>query len=109
MAKANTISRRDFIGAVTALGSIGLAACSTSSQQSSRLWAADRASGRLPPRGEFVVRNADIVSMDPKLGDIPNGDVHVRDGALVAIDTEEVIAKAAASFHAARKRAGGPY
>jgi 5-methylthioadenosine/S-adenosylhomocysteine deaminase len=30
-------------------------------------------------------------------------------GELVAIDTEEVIRKAADSFHAARKRAGGPY
>ncbi len=29
--------------------------------------------------------------------------------SLVAIDTEEVINKAAEAFHAARKRAGGPY
>jgi hypothetical protein len=33
-----------------------------------------------PPRGEFIGRNAYIVTMDPKLGDIPNGDVHVRNG-----------------------------
>jgi imidazolonepropionase-like amidohydrolase len=32
-----------------------------------------------------VVRNAYIITMDPKLGDIPNGDVHVRNGALVAV------------------------
>ena len=30
-------------------------------------------------------------------------------GELVAIDTEEVFAKAAEPFHAARKRAGGPF
>src|SRR6188768_2992870 len=85
MAVRNIISRRDFIGAVTVLSAAGLAACSATSRQSSRLWAADRTSGMLPPRGEFVVRNAYVVTMDPKLGDIPNGDVHVRDGALVAV------------------------
>src|SRR5512132_3367060 len=85
MTTTNTITRRDFIGAVTVLSAAGLAACSAASQPSSRLWAADRTSGKLPPRGEFVVRNAYIVTMDPKLGDIPSGDVHVRNGALVAV------------------------
>jgi len=87
MADENTLSRRKFIGAVAAVGAVGLSACATNSQPSSRLWAADRTSGKLPPRGEFVVRNAYIVTMDPKLGDIPNGDVHVRNGALVAVGT----------------------
>jgi cytosine/adenosine deaminase-related metal-dependent hydrolase len=85
MTTGNTLSRRDFIGAVSAVGAASLAACSMNAQPSSRLWAADRTSGKLPPRGEFVVRNAYIVTMDPKLGDIPNGDVHVRNGALVAV------------------------
>ena len=84
MGSENKISRRGFIGAVAAIGSLGVAACA-STRQASRLWAADRASGKLPPRGEFVVRNAYVVTMDPKLGDIPNGDIHVRDGALVAV------------------------
>jgi len=85
MTARNIISRRDFIAAVTVLSAAGMAACAATSQQSSRLWTADRGSSKLPPRGEFVVRNAYIVTMDPKLGDIPNGDVHVRDGALVAV------------------------
>ena len=45
----------------------------------------DRTSGKLPPRNEFVVRNAYVVTMDSNLGDIPDGDVHVRNGALVAV------------------------
>jgi cytosine/adenosine deaminase-related metal-dependent hydrolase len=45
----------------------------------------DRTSGKLPARGEFVVRNAYVVTMDAKRGDIPVGDVHVRNGALVAV------------------------
>jgi len=85
MTEENVLSRRDFIGAVAAVGAVGISACAASSQQSSRLWSTDRTSGQLPPRGEFVVRNAYIVTMDPKLGDIPNGDVHVRNGALVAV------------------------
>ena len=85
MSNQNTLSRRGFLGALTALGSIGLSACATSSPQTSRVLAADRTTGQLPPRGEFVVRNAYLVTMDPQLGDIPRGDVHVRNGTLVAV------------------------
>jgi len=85
MAKENTFSRRDFIEALAAVGAVGLSACTTGARQESKLWAADRTSGKLPPRGEFVVRNAYVVTMDPKLGDIPVADVHVRNGSLVAV------------------------
>jgi 5-methylthioadenosine/S-adenosylhomocysteine deaminase len=85
MSNQNIFSRRDFLGAIAAVGAVGLSACATNSQRGSRLWSPDRISGQLPPRGEFVVRNAYIVTMDSKLGDIPSGDVHVRNGALVAV------------------------
>jgi 5-methylthioadenosine/S-adenosylhomocysteine deaminase len=39
----------------------------------------------LPQRGEFVVRNAIVLTMDPALGDLARGDVHVRNGAIVAV------------------------
>ena len=83
MASLNTFSRRGFLEAIAAAGSLGLAACATSAESGRRLAAADRKSGKLPTRGEFVVRNAYVVTMDPKLGDIPDGDVHVRNGALL--------------------------
>ena len=51
MTSENEFSRRRFIEAVAALGSIGLASCTGASRQSSKLWAADRSSGTLPPRG----------------------------------------------------------
>ena len=76
MAKANKISRRNFIEAVAALGAVGLSACAANPPQSARLSPSERGSGKLPSRGEFVVRNAYVVTMDNKLGDIPNGDVH---------------------------------
>jgi 5-methylthioadenosine/S-adenosylhomocysteine deaminase len=34
---------------------------------------------------EFVVRGAYVLTMDPALGDLPDGQVHVRDGAIVAV------------------------
>ena len=42
-------------------------------------------SGALPARGEFVVRGGHILTMDASLGDLSGGDVHVRDGAIVAV------------------------
>jgi len=41
--------------------------------------------GRLPPRGELVLRNAYVMTMDPELGDIAGGDVHIKDGQIVAV------------------------
>lgn len=47
-----------------------------------------RSVGSLPARGEFVVRNAYVMTMDSALGDLANGDVHVRDGEIVAVGTK---------------------
>jgi 5-methylthioadenosine/S-adenosylhomocysteine deaminase len=85
MAQSNTFSRRVFLEAIAALSSLGVAACATSSPPTAKLSALDRKAGKLPPRGEFIVRNAYLVTMDAKLGDIPAGDVHVRNGALIGV------------------------
>ncbi len=47
--------------------------------------AASPGPARLPTRDELIVRNAFVISMDDKLGDIANADVHVRNGAIVAV------------------------
>jgi cytosine/adenosine deaminase-related metal-dependent hydrolase len=36
-------------------------------------------------RREFVIRNATVLTMDPNIADLARGDVHVRDGAIVAV------------------------
>jgi cytosine/adenosine deaminase-related metal-dependent hydrolase len=41
--------------------------------------------GSLPARGEFVIRGAYVMTMDPVLGDIAGGDIHVKDGSIVAV------------------------
>ena len=42
---------------------------------------------QLPSRGEFIVRGGHVLTMDAVLGDLPVGDIHVRDGAIVAVGT----------------------
>ncbi len=39
----------------------------------------------LPARTHFVVRGAYVLTMDPALGEMARGDVHVRDGEIVAV------------------------
>ena len=39
----------------------------------------------MPPRGEFVIRGATVLTMDPALADLVSGDVHVRNGAIVDV------------------------
>ena len=38
-----------------------------------------------PVRSDILIRGASIVSMDPGIGDIPQGDIHIRNGQIVAI------------------------
>ncbi len=72
---ANT-QRREFLGGMAALGAAGLAGCSG--------LPFGRNEG-LPGRGEFVIRGAYVMTMDPAVGDLPNADVHVRNGEIVAV------------------------
>ena len=80
-----TLSRRGFLNAVAALGSIGLIGCGTRTMTQAAVGARDRAAATLPNRGEFVVRGAQILTMDPALGDLTGGDIHVRAGEIVAV------------------------
>ena len=90
MNSQSKINRRGFLGAVAALGTASLAGCTSSRR------AAGRPAGQLPARGEFVVRNAYVLTMDPALGDLPRGDIHVRNGEIVAVGSELVAPSAEA-------------
>ena len=39
----------------------------------------------LPPRREFVIRGASVLTMDPNIRDFGTGDVLVRDGLIGAV------------------------
>jgi 5-methylthioadenosine/S-adenosylhomocysteine deaminase len=76
----HSVNRRSVLKAGAALVATGLTAGCASAQRS-----ASGSISRLPPRGEFVVRGATVLTMDPKLGDLARGDVHVRGGVIVAV------------------------
>ncbi|MBT9502083.1 MAG: amidohydrolase family protein [Burkholderiaceae bacterium] len=42
----------------------------------------------LPGRGEYLIRGGHVLTMDAALGELPVGDVHVRDGVIVAVGTD---------------------
>jgi 5-methylthioadenosine/S-adenosylhomocysteine deaminase len=78
------MTRRDFFGAATALGAVALAGCAVGVAKDSTT-SARPFSGELPERGEFVVKNAHVLTMDPKLGEIAGGDIHVRNGVILTV------------------------
>ncbi len=38
-----------------------------------------------PDQGEFVIRHACLLTLDPDIGDLPQADIHVRDGLIVNV------------------------
>src|SRR5436190_15288296 len=78
------MSRRTMLKGATALGALVAASGELLGQQPvSR--SAGAPGAPLPPRRELVIRGATVLTMDPSLGDFETGDVHVRDGAIVAV------------------------
>src|SRR5262245_54715700 len=77
------LSRRTMLKGATALSALALASHRGLAQQTQRTAAGPRAP--LPPRGELLIRGATVLTMDSGLGDFTTGDVHVRDGAIVAV------------------------
>ncbi|WP_148571259.1 amidohydrolase family protein [Nocardioides caldifontis] len=73
------VSRRSVLGGgAAAAGAVAAAAAAAPA-------AAHPGSGKPPKHREYVVRGAHVVSMDPTIGDLPDGDVHVRGGKIVAV------------------------
>ena len=73
--------RRNFIRGAAAFGA-------TSLFSAPRLAKAQPVATRLPARGEFVIRNGHVMTLDNALGDIAGGVVHVRDGEIIAVGRE---------------------
>ena len=71
-------SRREFLGGLAALGALGLPGCATTAGTGDE-------PAKLQERDEMVIRNAYVMTMDPKTGDLADADVHVRKGAIVAV------------------------
>ena len=79
---AMRLSRRRLMRAVAAVAA-ALTPRRLFAQPAARAAAASRTA--LPPRDEFVIRGATVLTMDPAVADLAAGDVHVRDGAIIAV------------------------
>ena len=76
------LGRRALLGAISA--ATALAAATTYAQDAEpEEPAAQPTAGARP--GEYLITGAHLLTMDDKLGEIANGAVHVRDGAIVAV------------------------
>ena len=73
-----TINRRGFLTAASA----AIAATAVSGSEAG---SAEKTGPVDKGRHEYLIRGAAIVSMDPAVGDFVKGDVHVRDGAIIAV------------------------
>jgi len=85
-----TINRRGFVKTLARVGTASLIAPRSFAQTApgKKTEAAKRPTPpgkNLPARGEFIVRNGYVLTMDQTLGDLPDGDVHVKNGAIVAV------------------------
>jgi 5-methylthioadenosine/S-adenosylhomocysteine deaminase len=76
-------SRRGLMQGAAALGTAALIPLGLSAQQAARTASAPGAP--LPGRGELLIRGVTVLTMDPAVPDLAAGDVHVRDGAIVAV------------------------
>jgi len=81
-----TIDRRGFVKSLAGIGAAGVIGVSAPAAfPQTQTATPQRAPNGLPARGDFVIRNAHILTMDPALGDIPNGDIHIKNGVIVAV------------------------
>jgi cytosine/adenosine deaminase-related metal-dependent hydrolase len=82
------IGRRGFIGRMGALCAAGATGINLFSAGCGQTPGVPNRSGALPARGEFVVRDSYVLTMDPALGDLSPGHVHVRNGEIVAVGSD---------------------
>jgi 5-methylthioadenosine/S-adenosylhomocysteine deaminase len=81
----DSISRRGFVKGLAGLGVAGSSAIAQGAQPPPAGHRSTGAARRLPARGEFIIRRGYLLTMDESLGEIPDGDVHVRNGEILAV------------------------
>ena len=80
MIRRPVVGRRNFLLGAASLGMLAASGARSSAQSPDLPVAAP-----LPPREHFVIRGAHVLSMDAAVGEFARGDVHVRDGRIVAV------------------------
>ena len=76
MSERMTMTRRALMNTAAAAGAAGML---------DGIAQAQAPTTNLPAANEVLIRDAFVISMDPAIGDLPHGDIHVRGGAIVAV------------------------
>ena len=74
------LGRRSFLWGATSFAMLGLNRLTRANAQT-----AIPTAPPLPSRSDFVIRGAYVLTMDRSLGELPQGDVHVRNGVIAAV------------------------
>jgi 5-methylthioadenosine/S-adenosylhomocysteine deaminase len=82
------LCRRAFMRGLAAAGAASAIPSSLLAQTTPSTESVQRPPADIAPRGEYLLRNAYVITMDPVLGDIPTGSVHVRNGEIVAVGAD---------------------
>src|SRR3954447_3260962 len=80
MNERDGVTRRALLSATAAAGAAGFAG-------DIKLAQAQPAGGAAQAPGEYLIRDAFVLSMDAGIGDLPHGDIHVHNGAIIAVGT----------------------
>lgn len=79
------LSRRNFIGAAGLSIAGGLAASQRVAEAATQSAAKPEAQAPSQQQGEYILRGGHVLPIDDKIGELPQGDVHIRDGKIVAV------------------------
>lgn len=85
--------RRDFLGraggvsAMATLGLVGQAGLLSNAAAAPRNQPSGmgKSAGALPRRGEYLIRGGYVLTMDDAAGDMPEANIHVKNGVIVAV------------------------
>jgi 5-methylthioadenosine/S-adenosylhomocysteine deaminase len=80
-------TRRGFLGAAVTVGALGVTGIG-STQATAQAATKDSGLSKpvdLPKRRNIVIRGAYVITMDRDLGDMENTDIHINNGAIVAV------------------------
>jgi cytosine/adenosine deaminase-related metal-dependent hydrolase len=83
---SSIFDRRSVLRGATAFGALGIAGQAFAEPKRKAAKKSD--TDPLPARGHFIIRNAYVMTMEKDPGDVAGADVHVRDGAIVAVGTK---------------------
>ena len=84
----NHMSRRTMLQGATAMGALLATTSGELRAQQAPSRSAKGPAAALPSRGEFIIRGATVLTMDPKINDLETGDVLVQGGAIVAVGSK---------------------